>query len=53
MSAPDEAAFITTTWGENVISVSHVYRLYREFRDGRDSFEDADRDGRPCSCSSD
>ena len=48
MTAADTLQFIHTAWGESSVSRSIVFRLFSEFSSGkRDSFEVADRSGRP------
>ena len=50
MDAKDTHKFITTAWGNNSITLRSVYRLMEEFSSGkRNSFEDAERSGRPKS----
>ena len=52
MSAQDAHSFITTAWGVKATSLKTVYRLYKEFSEGRVSFEDKERLGRPSSTAS-
>jgi len=48
MTAADTLQFIHSARGESSVSRSTVFRLFSEFSSGkRDSFEDADRNGRP------
>jgi len=50
MAAAEAHHFISKAWGPTATTLQTVHRLYREFASGsRDSFEDKDRSGRPCS----
>jgi hypothetical protein len=51
MTAVDTHAFITKAWGQSATSLSNVYHLFREFKDGAGTFDDNQRAGRPCSSS--
>jgi hypothetical protein len=49
MAAKQCHEFITTAWGSESTSLPSVYRLYKEFSEGRTAFLDKERPGRPAN----
>ena len=49
MTPQETHNFITTAWGDTATSLRSVYRLLKEFTEGRTSLEEKERSGRPAS----
>ena len=52
-SATETLQMINTTYGDQALSRSNVFRWYGRFRDGREDTEDDPRSGRPTECRND